>query len=680
MKPQSSILLLLILLVGTVPAAAQDGVDRVRLNQIGFYPGAPKEAVVIEAPAGPFHVVQEATGDTVYSSGLGPARMWTFSGESVRRADFSTLREPGRYVLVVPGVGTSYPFSVDDAVHRPIAAAALKGYYFQRMSFALDPDYAGAWARPAGHRDDAVRVHSSAATAERPAGTLIAAPRGWYDAGDFNKYIVNSGISTYTLLALYEHYPAFAAELETDIPESGDAVPDVLDEALWNLRWMLAMQDPHDGGVYHKLTHANFQGIVMPHQATAPRYVVQKSTAAALNFAAVMAQAARIFDGYQASFPGLADTMRTAALDAWRWARRNPNVVYNQAALNQQHDPDIVTGEYGGSTFGDELAWAAAELFVTTSADSFLTAASPLDVGPDIPWWGGVRTLGWYTLLHHRQQVAVVADTTTMKRRYLSFADGVANARAPYGTVMGSASWNFGWGSNGVAGNQAMALMQAFRLSADSTYLWAALSNLDYLLGRNATGYSFVTGHGARTPMHPHHRQSEADAVAEPVPGLLAGGPNPGQEDGCTYASDLPARSYVDDWCSFASNEIAINWNAPLAYVAGALEAELAGSAAPTAREPEDVGAASPVRLLPPYPNPAQAKATLVFELPGTAEVRLEAFDVLGRRVAAWTPQVYPMGRHRLVWSMHGLAHGLYVVRLVSGSLIRSQKVMKIGG
>lgn len=578
MKPRTTYVLLLILLRGVGPAAGQDGADRIRINQIGFYPQAPKEIVVIGAEKGPFHVVQLSTGDTVYSSTLGPDRSWSLSGESVRRADFSSLRTPGRYALTVPGVGTSYPFTVDAAVHRPIATAALKGYYYQRTSLALPGRYAGDWARAAGHPDDQVHVHPSAATAERPAGTVIAAPRGWYDAGDYNKYIVNSGISTYTLLALYEHYPQFATGLETDIPESNNAVPDVLDEALWNLRWMLAMQDPHDGGVYHKLTHARFQGVVMPPQATARRYVVQKGTGATLDFAAVMAQACRLFADYQSVFPGLSDTMRTAAVAAWQWARGHPNVVYSQRALNQAHDPDVVTGAYGDRNFDDEFAWAATELYVTTGADSFLTVASPLDQDPTVPSWRSVRALGWYTLLHHRQQITAIVDTVDMKRRYLSFADAMVEARAqtPYGTVMGHKASDFVWGSNAVAGNQAMALLQAFRLTADSTYLWAALSNLDYLLGRNATGYSFVTGHGSHTPMHPHHRPSEADAVAAPVPGLLAGGSNPGQQDGCTYPSDLPARSYVDAWCSYASNEIAINWNAPLVYLAGALEAELA--------------------------------------------------------------------------------------------------------
>lgn len=515
------------------------------------------------------------------SGSLGRARRWEISAETVRTADFSSLTDTGSYRLVVPGVGTSHAFAIEPHILQSVARSALKGYYFERGSTALPERYAGRWARPAGHPDDSVRVHPSAASDARPAGTRIAAPKGWYDAGDYNKYVVNSGISTYTLLALAEHAPVVAERLETDIPESGNDVPDILDEALWNLRWMLDMQAP-DGGVYHKLTHASFSEMVMPHEATAPRYVVRKGTAAALNFAAVMAQASRLFADYEESVPGLADSMRVAALNAWDWARRHPDVPYDQQGLNDEYDPDVTTGAYGDRRFEDEFAWAAAELAVTTGADSFLVAASPLDLDVSVPSWPDVGALGWYTLLEHRQAAASAVDTTMLRDRFLRFADRLAEARkqVPYGTVMGHQESDFEWGSNSVAGNQGMALLQAYRLTGDPAYRDATLANLDYLLGRNATGYSFLTGRGNRTPMHIHHRSSEADTVTAPVPGLLAGGSNPGQQDrdnctasGVEYPSDRPARSYVDHLCSYASNEIAINWNAPLVYVAALLDA-----------------------------------------------------------------------------------------------------------
>jgi endoglucanase len=99
---------------------------------------------------------------------------------------------------------------------------------------------------------------------------------------------------------------------------------------------------------------------------------------------------------------------------------------------------------------------------------------------------------------------------------------------------------------------------------------------VDYIFGHNPLGISFLTGFGDKTPMFIHHRQSAADGIAEPVPGLLSGGPNPKQQDTqyTTYPSMVrPMQSWVDQEPSYASNEICLNWNAPLVYVLGWLEA-----------------------------------------------------------------------------------------------------------
>ncbi|RQW10017.1 cellulase, partial [candidate division KSB1 bacterium] len=241
-----------------MPSLAQQKSEAIRLNQIGFYPDGPKMAIVVDSAAEQFYIVTPDAQDTVFTGTLSSPRTWQPSAESVRQADFSDLRLTGRFLLLVPDLGVSAPFDVKPRVLQEVARATIKGYYFQRMSIDLTKEFAGKWSRPMGHPDNEVLVHASAATQERPEGTVLSCPRGWYDAGDYNKYIVNSGISVYTLLALYEHFPDYSRALETHIPESGDAIPDVLDESLWNIRWMLTMQDPHDGGVYHKCTHANF--------------------------------------------------------------------------------------------------------------------------------------------------------------------------------------------------------------------------------------------------------------------------------------------------------------------------------------------------------------------------------------------------------------------------------------
>jgi endoglucanase len=541
----------------------------IKVNQVGFLPQAQKLAIVPGAAAR-FSVVDAATGKLAFEGELSAAAAWDASGEHVRVADFSAVRTPGSYRLRVAGLPDSAPFKVSSDAYRALDTAAIRSYTLNRSGIALTPAVAGPYARPLAHPDAHVLVHPSAASAQRPAGAVIASPKGWYDAGDYNKYIVNSGISTYTLLAAYEHFPGWFDRLALNLPESGNGLPDILNEALWNLEWMETMQDPADGGVYHKLTNKAFDAFVMPDKATTPRYVVQKSTAATLDFAAVMAVASRVLAPFDGQAPGRSARYLAAAEAAWRWAEAHPNASYEQPA-------DIATGGYGDKRLGDEFAWAAAELLIATGKDAYRAhAMAPLPAGQTEPGWADVGMLGWISLAQHGARLPKNVDAAPARKQLIAAADRLAARRnaSPYRISM--AHTDFVWGSNAVILNQAMVLTAAYRIEPKRDYLDAAQSALDYVLGRNGPGMSFVTGFGARSPLHPHHRPSEADGVDAPYPGMLVGGPNPGQQDkaGCRapYPSGLPALSYLDDMCSYASNEIAINWNAPLVYVAAALQ------------------------------------------------------------------------------------------------------------
>ena len=558
-------------------STSENGALRIRLNQIGFYPDAPKTAVITGGNDSVFYI-QTAEKKTVFTGKLIPSVKADFAGNKTLIADFSGYHKQGKYLLCVPGIGCSYPFEIKKSVLKSVADGSLKAYYYMRASIRLEEKYAGKWSRAEGHPDTSVIIHLSAATERRPAGTIISSPRGWYDAGDYNKYVVNSGISTSTLLSLYEDFPEYMKTVKLNIPESGNHIPDILNEVLWNLRWMLTMQDPGDGGVYNKLTNAAFDKFEMPDKATAPRYVVQKGTAATLDFAAVMAQASRIFRKFPNELPGLADSCISAANRAWDWAAANPKVAYNQEEMNKKFSPKITTGGYGDWYFNDEFIWAASELYVTTHDNRFIKDINLMpDAKMPLPTWSQVRLLGYYTLVKNGSSAGDngLKELPELKKRLLAFADSLisgANETA-YETVMDKSARNFNWGSNSVAGNQGVALIQAYQLSNDPKYLQFALANLDYILGRNGTGYSYVTGYGSKTPMHPHHRPSVSDGVADPIPGLLVGGPNPGMQDRIKVPSTVPDEAYIDDDRAYAVNEIAINWNAPLAYLANALQA-----------------------------------------------------------------------------------------------------------
>ncbi|MCW3092549.1 MAG: glycoside hydrolase family protein [Ferruginibacter sp.] len=551
----------------------------IQLNQEGFYPNAGKLAVVTKKATGDaFYLLSANLKDTVYTGSLGSPLQSKNSSTITRIADFSSFKKAGKYVIAVPGVGNSFPFKINKNIHNAAGVAVLKGYYFQRVSMPLEQAYAGKWSRPAGHNDTAVLIHASAASAERPTGTVISTPGGWYDAGDYNKYIVNSGITMGTLLSAYEDFPQYFDRLNTNIPESKNDVPDLLDEVIYNLRWMLSMQDPYDGGVYNKCTNADFDGMVMPGITKAPRYAVQKGTAATLDFAAVTAQSSRVLQKFNSQFPGLADSCFAAATKAWEWAQVNPAMPYNQNMINQKYLPKINTGGYGDNKFDDEIFWAACELFATTKDQRYLATIQKGITAPvRIPSWANVHLLGLYTLFRTSQSLPteLLPLIDDARNRFIKFADELASGMEDnaFKTVMGKSKNDFNWGSNSSASNQGIVLVNAYQFTKNKKYIDAALTNLDYILGRNATGYCFVTGIGSRPTMHPHHRQSVADGIEQPVPGLLAGGPNPGKQDGCKYEFSEPETTYADEDCSYASNEIAINWNAPLVYLANAIEA-----------------------------------------------------------------------------------------------------------
>lgn len=564
-------------ILGTAIAAGQQA-SEIRLNQLGYYSRCPKVALVADAGTAKFFLRDTRDGKVAYTGTLNQQELSGGSRQGMSLADFSSFTRPGRYELSIPETGTSYPFSIGAGVYKELASASVKAFYYQRVSEPLSASHAGKWARAAGHPDTSVLIHPSAASEGRAAGSRIFSPGGWYDAGDYNKYIVNSGITMGTLLSLCEDFPDYVSGLDLNIPESNNRVPDILDEVLCNLRWMLTMQDPSDGGVYHKLTNAEFDGMVMPGITKADRYVVQKGTAATLDFAAVTAQAARVLRKYGKELPGLSDSCLKASVRAWGWARTKPALLYDQERNNTLYKPAVNTGGYGDRDLSDEWIWAAAELAVTTGDDAYCRAVNFFpDEKMPLPSWGNVRLLAYYTLLRSRAKLspAIQVRIPDLKVRLLKFADQLlAAARtSPFKTPMGGTDHDFIWGSNAVAANQGIALIQAYLGTGAKKYLDAAAANLDYLLGRNGTGYSFITGYGSKTPMHPHHRPSAADGVEEPVPGLLVGGPNPGQQDRVPLPSAIPSEAYADDERSYATNEIAINWNAPLAYLVNALEA-----------------------------------------------------------------------------------------------------------
>jgi endoglucanase len=544
-----------ILAVAAIATAQDPPARRVLVDQVGYPLGRLNIGLVTgETTATEANIRERATGRVVLTVPLGPPVHDAQSGDVVRRIDLSPILVRGFYVVDVPGLGASDPFKVGETYERPLYLA-MRSFYGQRCGTRVDlgPDYTG-FSHEACHLTDAA-FHPSTGKTGR-----IRATRGWHDAGDYGKYIVNSGISTGQLLWAWEWYPHVFRRLPLDIPESSNTTPDILDEVRWNLDWMLTMQDA-DGGVFPKLTSEKFGSFVLPDKDDGGlRFIIgPKTTCATADFAAVMAVAGRVYREFDGSF---AATALSAARKAFTWAEANPQVYF-------RNPEGVTTGAYGDGQCTDERLWAAAELFRTTTDAEYETAARTLAADVHVradaaQSWSDVGHMGLWAYAFAQ------GGDAALKARVRA---ETLEAGAQIAVRTDARAWrhalndrDFVWGSNGVAGNYGVMLLAADRFDRRPAFVGAALEHLHYLLGRNTFATSFLSGVGARPVMHLHHRPSGGDANEDPWPGLLSGGPiaKPADPTVAKLGAYPPARGFVDEEASYSSNENAINWNSAL--------------------------------------------------------------------------------------------------------------------
>ena len=532
---------------------------RIRYNQLGYYPYSHKSFIVADLPSESFSIA-DREGKIVYNGKLKDRGTWDQSGEQVLSGDFSSLGKKGEYCIVLDNGQRSAFFGISEGLYAGALDASIKSYYYQRASMAIEERYGGRFARAGGHFDTACIFHPSTGRD----GGMLSSPGGWYDAGDYGKYVGNAAISAGQMLQLAELYPGAVADGQLDIPESGNGTGDLLDELRYELDWVATMQDD-DGGVFHKLTALHFGGFIMPEEYDLDRYIIGKGTISSLNYAAVMAQASRT---WKERDPDWSEEILLSAVSAWNWSLENPEKYYRNPA-------DVSTGEYGDNDAGDDFYWAAAELYLSTGEQQYLDHM--LDHPQEYKhqetnsWKYFIRNMGFHSLLLNRGEIDPRLSGT-LERQHLDLAGRIVEKidAIPYGVGVD----HFEWGSNSDVLNQAMILCIAHEISGEEKYLQAAVQSADYIFGKNATGYCFLTGFGNKPVMNPHHRPSGADGVLDPVPGFIVGGPNQDKQDRqhVQYASEFPARSFEDVEASFASNEVCLNWNAPAVFVLAYLE------------------------------------------------------------------------------------------------------------
>ena len=580
-----------------VPYAPKTG-PRVRVNQVGYLPNGPKGATLVTSAEQALHWrLRDERGNVVGRGTTRPFGLDATSGLNVHEIRFDRVRATGKGFHLEADGEVSHPFDIDDDVYESLRTDAFAFFYTQRSGIAIDGDLAGAaYARAAGHvgilpnlGDTSVPCQTAEATtaAYGEAWTCdytLDVSGGWYDAGDHGKYVVNGGISAAQLLSTYERSqraPSASRRALGDgslpIPEQGNHVPDVLDEARWELSFLLSMQVPSGqplaGMVHHKVHDSSWSALPLdPAADPLQRELHRPSTAATLNLAAAAAQGARLFRRFD---PAFSERLLTAARTAYDAAVANP-------ALYAPGSDGNGGGSYSDSDVSDEFYWAAAELYLTTRHQVYLDAvlASPHHTGEvfsvDGFSWGSVAALG-------RLDLATVPsplpDARAVRRSVVDGAEAIlalAQAQA-WGQPYAPADGGWVWGSSSQLLNNLVVLGTAYDITGDRRFQRAALEGADFLLGRNGLNLSFITGYGEAFSQNQHSRLYGAQLNAElphPPVGSIAGGPNTGLQDptvrelltGC-----VGQMCYVDDINSYSTNEIAINWNAPLVWVASFL-------------------------------------------------------------------------------------------------------------
>uniref|UniRef100_UPI0025CBD1BF glycoside hydrolase family 9 protein n=1 Tax=Ruminococcus sp. TaxID=41978 RepID=UPI0025CBD1BF len=666
----------------TDPNLKKDGktVNFISVNQVGYFTNFAKMATLGDNAGDVLYgatkinlsgtytweLVDAKSGDVVETGETGEIKKDADSADSVAKIDFSKANKPGRYYLRIKGKDwRSMEFNIGDDIYSDSSHDMLKNalnYFYQnRSGIDIEEKYItsgdkSTLAHEGGHKTDTAYVQKiwkneyleKTEATSTYASSKITANKGWYDAGDHGKYVVNGGISVWTLLNMYERASLgndntakkFADGSGTvSIPETGNKLPDIIDECLYELEFMTAMKvdksEPtwgkYAGMVYHKLHDHKWTGL-----ATRPwdysgatlsdgtkgweteRIVKPPTLAATLNYSACAAQMARLIKPYDAE---KAAFYLQEAKDAYQAADKNwyeaaDDEETNEKSLYAPFNQAKGGGPYGDNEVKDDLYWAACEIFTSckaledSEADTYLAELSEYKNAFKVPEritggenqsgtfsvlnWGNTASAGSLSLLLNNQYLTD-EQKATLKKSIVDTADAYIEEEEKQGYGIpykydgpGYTDENnlskdiiikgYEWGSNSMVINNLMAMSYAYDITGEDKYMNGVLTGMNYLLGCNPLSFSYVTGYGTYKEKNPHHRywSYELDKTLPMAPdGVLSGGPNAGLQDPYVRAlgfvpgeaSNPSQRCFVDSIEAWSTNEVTINWNAPLAWI-----------------------------------------------------------------------------------------------------------------
>ena len=574
-------------------------------NQVCYFPKRAKKATLLSDSSKPvdFEVIDES-GKTVYEGKSTPFGHDKDSDDEVHIIDFTDLDKEGTYHIEAEDGSESRDFEIcGSETYSSLLYDSLNYFYQNRSGIEIESDFissgeASELARAAGHPKDMAEIEQT--WGYSGSSGSIDVTGGWYDAGDHGKYVVNGGFSLWLMQNQYETALKYGFEDAYGdgtmlLPENTNGTPDLLDEARWEMEWMLKMiveSGEYKGMAYHKAHDEKWTALgIAPADDDMKRIVKPPTTAATLNLAACGAQAARLWKDYDSDF---AEQCLTAAKNAFAAAKKHPEMY---APL----DESIGGGAYGDTDVEDEFCWAALELFITTGDEDYYDEATEnkffLDVPQTLGGGESVDTVGSFDWGNTGGLATLSAalntdkfdkgDAEIIQEAIVSAADNFISLEENqgYGVPYGQSKLSYNdsdegyiWGSNSFVTDNAIVIAYAYLLTKDESYLDGAIGGMDYILGRNAMDYSYVTGYGTHAIEYPHHRYwaRQIDETFPKAPnGVMCGGPNSGMQDPWVQGSGWkkgeipPQKCYLDNIEAWSVNECTINWNASLAWLAG---------------------------------------------------------------------------------------------------------------
>lgn len=512
--------------------------DNVKANQVGYLPEGPKLGKLgrflgdawfmpVDTLSPPPFQVIGADQQIVFEGTCQYLKSDSaFSGESVFDIDFSALQTPGKYHLYVPGYGRSETFVIAADCYNELYFNTARALYYQR-SGKIEAAHGGTWTRD-GLPSKTAQIHVSQvnsplySTSDYPPGTALPMQGGWLDAGDYGRYVPTAASALFVMFTAFELYPEKFPDNHLNIPESGNGIPDWLDEVKYETDWLMQMQAP-DGGVYFRVTPATWsQGL--PGEETHTLYISEKTTQSTAVFAAAMAMAARNFSKYNTAY---AASCLERARKAWLFLKSH------LAPTPPVSVPGISAGPYPDPIDADNRAWAAAELYKTTGETQYNADFNE--------WYGQVphhfhATMSWqqhtfkaawaYATTQFEVNNALVDEFKSKLNSevLVNYYNRTMKIHAYHGAYHHFKGY-IGYGSFGMAQSYAFDyILFASLLQKPELFSYAKIQ-LDIPLGNNPLSQCFITRAGTHAPQFPLHWSTVPGKYPKPVPGVPVFGP-----------------------------------------------------------------------------------------------------------------------------------------------------------